>query len=129
MNCLIELPPKDVPSSLLLGSQGAVGINQLVRQCASAWFDAGFDSSFDWENDPDADTIKHPQYFPPFYDNMARLLQRANLAISRAGAVPLKLAVTGTPAILFPTQQKITKLIMWQSSRQLVPRWYFAKRK
>jgi len=31
------------------------------------------------ENDPDADTMKHPQYFPlPFYDNMAGLLQRAN---------------------------------------------------
>lgn len=103
----LELPiPKDVPLIVVVGgSQGAVGINQLVRQCAEAWFDAGaWIVHLTGENDPDADTIKHPQYFPlPFYDNMARLLQRANLAISRAGAGTLtELAVTGTPAILIP---------------------------
>jgi len=63
----------------------------------------GLGCSFDWENDPDADTIKHPHIPLPFYDNMARLLQRANLAISRAGAGTLtELAVTGTPAIPHP---------------------------
>jgi len=39
----------------------------------------------------------------PFYDGMAALLQRANLAISRAGAGTLtELAITHTPSILIP---------------------------
>jgi len=66
------------------------------------------------ENDPDADTIKHPQYFTlPFYDNMARLLQRANLAISRAAVVPHRIRCDRDASNSHPfTQQKITKLIM-----------------
>ncbi len=103
----LELPiPDNVPLIVVVGgSQGAVAVNQLVRQCTSAWFDAGI-----WivhltgDKDPDATSLKHPQYFPlPFYDNMAGLLHRANLAISRAGASSLtELAVTGTPSILIP---------------------------
>ena len=48
--------------------------------------------------------LQHPQYIAlPFYDNMAALLRRANLAISRSGAGSLtELAVCGTPAILIP---------------------------
>ncbi|HLO47090.1 MAG TPA: undecaprenyldiphospho-muramoylpentapeptide beta-N-acetylglucosaminyltransferase [Kamptonema sp.] len=103
----LDLPiPENVPLIVAMGgSQGAVGINQLVRQCATAWFDAGASIvHLTGNNDPDADTLKHPQYFPlPFYDNMAGLLQRANLAISRSGASALtELAITGTPAILIP---------------------------
>lgn len=87
------------------GSQGAVAVNQLVRQCAPAWIEAGA-----WivhqtgDNDPEAQSFQHPHYFSlPFYSNMAGLLQRANLAISRAGAGTLtELAVTKTPAILIP---------------------------
>ncbi|MBW4658433.1 MAG: undecaprenyldiphospho-muramoylpentapeptide beta-N-acetylglucosaminyltransferase [Drouetiella hepatica Uher 2000/2452] len=103
----LDLPiPADAPLIVVFGgSQGAVGLNKLVRQAASAWFDAGF-----WvvhltgESDPDAQTLSHPQYFClPFYDNMAGLLQRADLAISRAGAGSLtELAVTATPSILIP---------------------------
>ena len=103
----LELPiPEDVPLIVVVGgSQGAVAVNQLVRQCIPTWFDAGaWIVHLTGENDPDANTLKHPQYFPlPFYDNMAGLLQRANLAISRAGAGSLtELAVTGTPSILIP---------------------------
>lgn len=102
-----ELPiPADVPLILVVGgSQGAAAINQLVRQCASAWFNAGAHIvHLTGDNDPDADSLKHPQYFAlPFYNNMASLLQRANLAISRAGAGTLtELAITGTPSILIP---------------------------
>ena len=104
---LTDLP---IPAEVLLivvmgGSQGAVAINQLVRQCAPAWFEAGaWIVHLTGDNDPEAKTLQHPQYFElPFYDNMAGLLQRANLAISRAGAGSLiELAVTKTPSILIP---------------------------
>lgn len=103
----LDLPiPDNVPLIVVMGgSQGAVAVNKMVRQCAPAWFDAGawvFHQTGD--KDPDAASLQHPQYIQvPFYDNMAGLLQRANLAISRAGAGSLtELAVTGTPAILIP---------------------------
>ncbi|MBW4692857.1 MAG: undecaprenyldiphospho-muramoylpentapeptide beta-N-acetylglucosaminyltransferase [Lyngbya sp. HA4199-MV5] len=98
--------PAEAPLIVVVGgSQGAVGVNRLVRQCAPAWFEAGI-----WivhltgENDPDATTLQHPQYKAlPFYTNMAGLLQRANLAISRSGSGTLtELAITQTPSILIP---------------------------
>lgn len=104
---LSDLPvPNDVPLIVVVGgSQGAVGVNKLVRECAPAWIEAGI-----WivhltgENDPDAKSFQHPHYIVlPFYTNMAGLLKRADLAISRAGAGTLtELAVTQTPAILIP---------------------------
>ncbi|PSB07191.1 undecaprenyldiphospho-muramoylpentapeptide beta-N-acetylglucosaminyltransferase [Pleurocapsa sp. CCALA 161] len=87
------------------GSQGAVAINKLVREAASAWFELGaYVIHLTGENDPQADSLKHPQYIClPFSNNMAGLLQRANLAISRAGAGTItELAFTGTPAVLIP---------------------------
>lgn len=103
----LDLPlPGDVPLIVITGgSQGAVAVNQLIRQCAPAWLAAGawiFHQTGD--KDPDADSLQHPHYIAqPFYDNMAGLFQRANLAISRAGAGTLtELAVTHTPAILIP---------------------------
>lgn len=103
----LDLPiPSDVPLVAVVGgSQGAVAVNKLVRQCAPAWFDAGI-----WvvhltgDNDPDAHQLSHPQYFPmAFYDNMAALLRRADLVISRAGSGSLtELAMTHTPSILIP---------------------------
>jgi len=103
----LDLPiPENVPLIVVFGgSQGAVAVNKMVRESAPAWFDAGA-----WivhqtgDNDPDAASLQHPQYIQvPFYDNMAGLLQRANLAISRAGAGSVtELTVTGTPAILIP---------------------------
>ncbi len=102
--------PLAVPDDALLlvvvgGSQGAVAVNQLVRQCAPAWLDAGI-----WivhltgEQDPDRRALQHPHYLAlPFSDQMASLLTRANLVISRAGSGSLtELAITGTPSILIP---------------------------
>ncbi|MEL6855162.1 MAG: undecaprenyldiphospho-muramoylpentapeptide beta-N-acetylglucosaminyltransferase [Cyanobacteria bacterium J06607_13] len=104
------LPDIDIPAEAPLivvvgGSQGAVAVNQMVRAAAPAWLEAG-----NWivhltgQNDPDADSFSHPHYVHrPFYDNMAALFQRANLAISRAGAGTLiELAITATPAVLIP---------------------------
>ena len=103
----LELPiPEDVPLIVVVGgSQGAVAVNQLVRQCAAAWFDTGaWLVHLTGENDPEAETLQHPHYMQmPFYHNMAGLLQRANLAISRAGSGSLtELAITQTPSILIP---------------------------
>ncbi|RAM49171.1 MAG: undecaprenyldiphospho-muramoylpentapeptide beta-N-acetylglucosaminyltransferase [Hapalosiphonaceae cyanobacterium JJU2] len=98
--------PEHVPVIVVFGgSQGAIAINKLVRECATAWFDAGaWVVHLTGDKDPEAESLKHPQYISlPFYNNMAALLQRANLAISRSGAGSLtELAVCGTPAILIP---------------------------
>lgn len=103
----LDLPiPENVPLIAIVGgSQGAVAINQLVRQAAKHWLEAGA-----WifhqtgANDPEANSFQHPHYFTTdFCDQMAGLLQRANLVISRAGAGTLaELAVTRSPAILIP---------------------------
>ncbi|MFO5440476.1 MAG: undecaprenyldiphospho-muramoylpentapeptide beta-N-acetylglucosaminyltransferase [Dolichospermum sp.] len=98
--------PDGVPLIVVFGgSQGAVAVNKLVRQCAEAWFQAGaYIVHLTGDNDPDINSLQHPQYIAlPFYNNMAALLRRANLAISRSGAGSLtELAVCGTPAILIP---------------------------
>lgn len=98
--------PDGVPLIVVVGgSQGAVAVNRLVRQCAAAWLEEGaWIVHLTGESDPDAASFQHPHYFQlPFYNNMAGLLQRANLAVSRAGAGTLtELAVTGTPSILIP---------------------------
>ena len=98
--------PADVPLIVVVGgSQGAVAVNQLVRESASAWLEAGaWIVHLTGTSDPEADSFSHPHYISrPFYANMAALFQRANLAVSRAGAGTLvELAITGTPAILIP---------------------------
>lgn len=98
--------PQDVPVIVVFGgSQGAVSVNKLVRESAGAWFEAGaYVVHLTGDKDPEADSLKHPQYISmPFYNNMAALLQRANLAISRSGAGSVtELAICGTPAILIP---------------------------
>ncbi|MEH2022897.1 undecaprenyldiphospho-muramoylpentapeptide beta-N-acetylglucosaminyltransferase [Nostoc sp.] len=98
--------PDGVPLIVVFGgSQGAVAVNKLVRQSAKAWFDAGiYVVHLTGDRDPEADSLKHPQYIAlPFYNNMAALLKRATLAISRSGAGSLtELAVCATPAILIP---------------------------
>jgi UDP-N-acetylglucosamine--N-acetylmuramyl-(pentapeptide) pyrophosphoryl-undecaprenol N-acetylglucosamine transferase len=103
----LDLPiPAGVPLIVVFGgSQGAVAVNNLVRQAATAWLDTGaYIVHLTGDRDPDAGSFKHPQYIElPFYDNMAALLRRACLAISRSGAGSLtELAVCGTPAILIP---------------------------
>ncbi len=98
--------PGDVPLIIVVGgSQGAVAVNQLVRQCVLAWTAAGaWVVHLTGESDPDAEQIQHPHYIVrPFYSNMASLLCRADLAISRAGAGTLtELAIAHTPSILIP---------------------------
>lgn len=99
------LPP-DAPLIVVVGgSQGAVAVNQLVRAAAPAWLKAGA-----WifhqtgRNDPEANSFHHPHYRSvPFCDAMAPWLQRATLAVGRAGAGTLtELAMTHTPAVLIP---------------------------
>ncbi|OLP19722.1 undecaprenyldiphospho-muramoylpentapeptide beta-N-acetylglucosaminyltransferase [Leptolyngbya sp. 'hensonii'] len=103
----IDLPiPAEVPLIVVVGgSQGAVAVNRLVRQCAPTWLTAGaWMVHLTGDNDPEAQSLDHPHYISlPFYDNMAGLFHRANLAISRAGAGTLtELAIAGLPAILIP---------------------------
>jgi UDP-N-acetylglucosamine--N-acetylmuramyl-(pentapeptide) pyrophosphoryl-undecaprenol N-acetylglucosamine transferase len=103
----LELPiPENVPLIVVVGgSQGAIAVNKLVRQCAQTWLDTGaWIVHLTGEQDPEQKSFQHPQYIQmPFYHNMAALLQRANLAISRAGSGSLtELAITATPSILIP---------------------------
>jgi UDP-N-acetylglucosamine--N-acetylmuramyl-(pentapeptide) pyrophosphoryl-undecaprenol N-acetylglucosamine transferase len=105
--CSLDLP---IPEKALLivvagGSQGAVAVNQLVRQCAGAWIQAGaWIVHLTGDRDPDIAQFQDPHYLAlPFYENMAALFQRADLVIGRAGAGTLtELAITGTPSILIP---------------------------
>lgn len=98
--------PDGVPLLVIVGgSQGAVAVNQLVRDCAPAWLAAGaYIVHLTGDRDPDANTFRHPHYFAqPFHHNMAGLMQRADLAIGRSGAGTLtELAITQTPAVLIP---------------------------
>lgn len=103
----LDLPiPEDVPLIVVIGgSQGAVAINQLVRQAAPSWLAKGaYIVHLTGERDPDWQSLQHPHYFPlTFSNNVAALLQRANLAISRAGSGSLtELALSATPSILIP---------------------------
>jgi UDP-N-acetylglucosamine--N-acetylmuramyl-(pentapeptide) pyrophosphoryl-undecaprenol N-acetylglucosamine transferase len=101
----LDIPQDAVVILVAGGSQGAIAINQLIRKAAPAWFELGaYIVHLTGQNDPEADSLSHPQYISlPFADNMAGLLQRANLVISRAGAGTIaELAFTGTPAVLIP---------------------------
>jgi len=98
--------PADVPLIVVVGgSQGAVAVNQFVRACAAAWIEEGaWIVHLTGDRDPDADSFSHPHYIHrPFYNDMAGLLHRATLVVSRAGAGTLtELAMTRTPSILIP---------------------------
>ncbi|MDY7016415.1 MAG: undecaprenyldiphospho-muramoylpentapeptide beta-N-acetylglucosaminyltransferase [Cyanobacteriota bacterium] len=101
----LSIPPDSPLIVVAGGSQGAVAVNQLVRECAPTWLNSGaYIVHLTGDRDPDACTFQHPHYFSlPFYENMAGLLQRADLAVSRAGAGTLaELSATRTPAILIP---------------------------
>jgi UDP-N-acetylglucosamine--N-acetylmuramyl-(pentapeptide) pyrophosphoryl-undecaprenol N-acetylglucosamine transferase len=101
----LDIPDDAVVILVVGGSQGAIALNKLIREAAPAWFDLGaYVLHLTGNSDPEAGSLQHPQYISlPFADNMAGLLQRANLAISRAGAGTIaELAFTGTPAVLIP---------------------------
>jgi UDP-N-acetylglucosamine--N-acetylmuramyl-(pentapeptide) pyrophosphoryl-undecaprenol N-acetylglucosamine transferase len=100
-----EIPADALLMVVMGGSQGAVALNRLVRHAALEWLNQGI-----WivhltgDRDPEVQTLQHPHYIElPFYSQMASLLNRANLAISRSGAGTLtELTLTATPAILIP---------------------------
>ena len=101
----LPIPEKSPLIVVVGGSQGAVALNQMIRECVSMWLEAGA-TIVHLVGGANASTanITHPQYIVlPFYDNMAGLFQRADLAISRAGAATLnELMITRTPSILIP---------------------------
>jgi UDP-N-acetylglucosamine--N-acetylmuramyl-(pentapeptide) pyrophosphoryl-undecaprenol N-acetylglucosamine transferase len=103
----LDLPiPAEVPVIVIAGgSQGAVALNNLVRDSASAWLATGaFVVHLTGDKDPASGMLKHPNYLAlAFCDNMAGLMQRATLMISRSGAATLtELMVCRLPSILIP---------------------------
>ncbi|WP_017292593.1 undecaprenyldiphospho-muramoylpentapeptide beta-N-acetylglucosaminyltransferase [Geminocystis herdmanii] len=103
----LDLPiPDDVPLIVAMGgSQGAVGLNKLVRRSTPRLLEQGvYIVHLTGNQDDEIGTFKHDRYLEmPFYDAMAGLLQRADIAISRSGAGALtELAITKTPSILIP---------------------------
>jgi UDP-N-acetylglucosamine--N-acetylmuramyl-(pentapeptide) pyrophosphoryl-undecaprenol N-acetylglucosamine transferase len=87
------------------GSQGAVGLNQMVRPLLPKLTAAGVRVvHLTGSNDPEAgQTLPEGVVELPFSDEIPGLLQHAALAISRSGAGALsELAVCGTPAVLVP---------------------------
>lgn len=101
----LDLPEDGFRIVIMGGSQGAVALNKIVRQCAPRWLEKGVCIvHLTGNQDDEVGTLKHPNYVEmPFYDNIAGLLQWGNLAISRSGAGALiELATTKTPSILIP---------------------------
>ena len=90
------------------GSQGAVGLNRMVRAVLPELLEQGCRVvHLTGRNDPDVGQMQHPLLAErPFSDEIPGLLQHADLAVSRAGAGSLsELAVCGTPTILVPFPQ------------------------
>ena len=90
------------------GSQGAVGLNRMVRPLLPRLLACGCRVvHLSGSNDPDSGQLQHPAHVErPFSEEMPGLLQHADLVISRAGAGSLsELAVCGSPAILVPFPQ------------------------
>ena len=100
------LPAGNGPLLLVMGgSQGAVGVNRMVRPLLPRLSDAGVRVvHLTGHNDPESGAALPAGVVErPFCDAMAGLLQHCDLAISRSGAGALsELAVCGTPAILVP---------------------------
>ncbi|NDD69266.1 MAG: UDP-N-acetylglucosamine--N-acetylmuramyl-(pentapeptide) pyrophosphoryl-undecaprenol N-acetylglucosamine transferase, partial [Synechococcaceae bacterium WB9_4xC_028] len=94
------------------GSQGAVGLNRMVRPLLPQLLAAGCRVvHLSGSNDPESGQVQHPAYAErPFSDEVPGLLQHADLVISRAGAGSLsELAVCGSPTILVPFPQAADK--------------------
>ena len=104
---LPDWAPKGSGPLLLVmgGSQGAVGLNQMVRPLLAKLTAAGVRVvHLTGNNDPEAGLpLPAGVVELPFSDEIPGLLQHAALAISRSGAGALsELAVCGTPAVLVP---------------------------
>jgi len=90
------------------GSQGAVGLNRMVRPLLARLSEVGVRVvHLTGSNDPEAGVTALPGLVErPFSDELPGLLQQADLAISRAGAGSLsELAVCATATILVPFPQ------------------------
>ena len=90
------------------GSQGAVGLNRMVRAVLPQLLEQGCRVvHLTGHNDAEVGQLQHPLLVEqPFSDEIPGLLQHADLAVSRAGAGSLsELAVCGTPTILVPFPQ------------------------
>jgi UDP-N-acetylglucosamine--N-acetylmuramyl-(pentapeptide) pyrophosphoryl-undecaprenol N-acetylglucosamine transferase len=100
------VPTGSGPLLLVMGgSQGAVGLNRMVRPLIPKLVEAGCRVvHLTGSNDPEAGQLNLDGVVErPFSDELPGLLQHCDLAISRAGAGSLsELAVCGTPAILVP---------------------------
>jgi UDP-N-acetylglucosamine--N-acetylmuramyl-(pentapeptide) pyrophosphoryl-undecaprenol N-acetylglucosamine transferase len=100
------VPAGEGPLLLVMGgSQGAVGLNRMVRPLIPELVAAGCRVvHLTGSNDPEAGQLTLAGVVErPFSDDLPGLLQHADLAISRAGAGSLsELAVCGTPTILVP---------------------------
>jgi UDP-N-acetylglucosamine--N-acetylmuramyl-(pentapeptide) pyrophosphoryl-undecaprenol N-acetylglucosamine transferase len=107
-------PPRWLPAGngplvvVMGGSQGAVGLNRMVRPLLPALLEAGCRVvHLSGSHDPAAGQLRHPLLVErPFSDEMPGLLQQADLVISRAGAGSLaELALSGAATILVPFPQ------------------------
>jgi UDP-N-acetylglucosamine--N-acetylmuramyl-(pentapeptide) pyrophosphoryl-undecaprenol N-acetylglucosamine transferase len=100
------LPPGDGPLLVVMGgSQGALGLNRMVRPLLPRLAAAGVRVvHLTGSQDPEAGgPLPAGVVERPFCDQMAGLLQRADLVLSRSGAGALsELAVVGVPALLVP---------------------------
>ncbi len=100
------LPAGSGPLLLVMGgSQGAVGLNRMLRPLLARLGEAGVRVvHLTGHNDPESGAVLPEGVVErPFCDAMAGLLQHCDLAISRSGAGALsELAVCGTPVILVP---------------------------
>ena len=103
------VPQGDGPLLVVMGgSQGAVGLNRMVRAILPNLLDEGCRVvHLTGGNDPEINQLPHPNLAERRFSNeIPGLLQHADLAISRAGAGSLsELAVCGTPTVLVPFPQ------------------------
>ena len=103
------VPGGDGPLLVVMGgSQGAIGLNRMVRAILPKLLDQGCRVvHLTGESDPETNQLHHSNLAErSFSDEIPGLLQHANLVISRAGAGSLsELAVCRTPAVLVPFPQ------------------------
>ena len=103
------VPCGDGPLLVVMGgSQGAVGLNRMVRAVLPELLAQGCRVvHLTGSNDPEVGQLQHDRLVErQFCDEIPALLQHADLAISRAGAGSLsELAVCSTPSVLVPFPQ------------------------
>ena len=103
------VPISDGPLLVVIGgSQGAVGLNRMVRAVVPELLEQGCRIvHLTGRNDPEVGQLQHPNLVElTFSDEIPGLLQHADLAVSRAGAGSLsELAICRTPSILVPFPQ------------------------